>query len=184
MKKFLVVQIVALVVLLCSSINSFAELSVLNYIRATHFYTCMYNKPGEAAGLEYWATDIVNRGEEAVAESFVNCVELDIGAMNNAQFITRMYVMALNRMPDEEGLDYWIQRANSTTKGTLMREFIGGIINSRDNHPDDDLFANKVTVGIVYGWAQEIPDVCPTNYYSYLGVTEDLATVQAAIDQF
>ena len=181
MKKFLTVQMIALVVLICSSVNSFAEPSWDQYEDAAEFYVCMYNKPGEAAGLEYWAVDIETHGEEYTANAFVSCTELDIGTMTNAQFVTRLYNKALNREPDTEGFNYWVGRLASATKGTVMREFISGI-DSQTGSEDKSLFDNKALLGTVYGHFKGYEEVCPTDYCNDLGITYEQDSYYDAID--
>ena len=99
-------------------------------------YNASFNRFPDSDGLKYWnneyskgITDYRN-----IAESFIisNEFKQRYGATNtNLEFATNMYKNILGRLPDAEGLNYWVSNLNAGTNSRV--DVLGGFSESIEN---------------------------------------------------
>ena len=91
-------------------------------------YTRMLGRGFDEEGIEYWCEKYIT-GEtdiETIASNgFLHSDELKNQNLSDKEFVTRMYETFLNREPDEEGLDYWLQKLKrgEETRDSLVYGF-------------------------------------------------------------
>ena len=87
-------------------------------------YNASFNRFPDSDGLKYWINEY-SKGitdYRNIAESFIisNEFKQRYGATNtNLEFATNMYKNILGRLPDAEGLNYWVSNLDAGTKETL-----------------------------------------------------------------
>ncbi len=105
----------------------------------------------DIAGLAYW-TGQISAGASLVtiAAGFVGSNEFQAayGALNNTQFVTRLYANVLHRAPDAAGLAYW----NGLLAGGASRaSVVTGFSDSPENQAATDMAANGFATTALYG---------------------------------
>jgi hypothetical protein len=99
------------------------------YQAITLFYDSFADRLPDRDGLTYWGT-LVNSGAmtlDQVAAGFAGSMEFQqrTQGMNNGQLVDFMYENTLNRLPDAEGRQYWVNHLDSgaVTLGQLLYGF-------------------------------------------------------------
>lgn len=92
---------------------------------ATRLYSTCLGRMPEDEGLKYWAKELANHtktGTMAAYEFFFSD-EFTNAHYYNKEFVARLYRTFMDREPDEDGYNYWL---NQLSKGTARSEvFIG-----------------------------------------------------------
>ncbi len=110
-------------------------------------YVAAFRRAPESAGYNYWANDVAARGLAAVAETIFS---LDIvkaiypSEMTAQQFVTTIYNNVFNRTPDVDGLNYWVHRLASESRGQLVIDITGAALNVPDGTDGKDYFQNRL----------------------------------------
>ncbi len=80
-------------------------------------YVAYYGRPGDIAGVEFWALRLGESGGDmnAIIDAFGNSQEfLDgIGTGSTTEQVTTLYQQMFNRNPEQAGLDYWVDQVDS-----------------------------------------------------------------------
>lgn len=112
-------------------------------------YVAFFNRAPDAAGLHYWAKES-GLTLEQVGASFFNQAETQAAyppETSNREFVTRVYSNLFGRVPDDEGLNYWVGELDS---GRIYREqTILAFINGAQAN-DKALLDNKTAVGCYF----------------------------------
>ncbi|GGY00956.1 DUF4214 domain-containing protein [Massilia dura] len=90
-------------------------------------YEAAFDRAPDAAGIGFWLASM-DRGEgfAAVAQAFTDSPEYLrlYGALDNAGFVERLYINALDRAYDSEGRDFWVAALNAgVTRGDVVTGF-------------------------------------------------------------
>ena len=99
-------------------------------------YNASFNRFPDSDGLKYWINEY-SKGiayYRNIAESFIisNEFKQRYGATNtNLEFATNMYKNILGRLPDSEGLNYWVSNLNAGTNSRV--DVLGGFSESIEN---------------------------------------------------
>lgn len=143
-----------------------------NHKIAVGMYIAMFNQAPEKEGLDYWANELNYKTVDQVAESVVDATESYVGLISNNAFISMIYTNLLNREPDAEGFNYWLNEIALTDRGTVMNRIINVLESDYCPQVDQVTFQNKVSVGMSNGYVYE-------NDFKVdlIGVTSDFETV-------
>ncbi len=80
-------------------------------------YVAYYGRPGDPAGIDYWAEELEAAGGDlsAMIQAFGNSQEYleGIGADPTANQVTILYQQMFSRDPEQAGLDYWVAEIDS-----------------------------------------------------------------------
>jgi len=99
-------------------------------------YNASFNRFPDSNGLKYWINEY-SKGitdYRNIAESFIisNEFKQRYGATNtNLEFATNMYKNILGRLPDSDGLNYWVSNLNAGTNSRV--DVLGGFSESVEN---------------------------------------------------
>ena len=88
--------------------------------QAYRLYRVALDRAPDEGGLGYWisALDTGKSDLSLVASSFIQSAEFrtiygDPGSVSDTQFVTLLYANALDRAPDQGGLEYWLNALNN-----------------------------------------------------------------------
>ncbi len=127
-----------------------------NKIEVTKLYIATFNRAPDAIGLNYWMNKIADEGWtlSMIAQSFFDQPEAQAlypSNISTAEFVTSVYNNVLQREPDADGLNYWI---NNIDSGFLDRhDLITAVINAvntGNSQSDLMLLTNRVEVGTAF----------------------------------
>ncbi len=113
-------------------------------------YVAYYGRPGDAAGIDFWAERLQANG----------------GSLDNETLVNNIYLQLLGRDADAGGLDFYLSRLDS---GTLTLASIALDIYNGVQNADTDIVANKLAVANSY-----------TDYVEESGATYDSDDITAA----
>lgn len=123
-------------------------------------YVATFNRAPDAAGLSYWTN--CGLEIEQISQSFFDQSETQTlypSGTSNSSFITSVYANLFNRIPDQNGLDYWVSQLDN---GNISKQkFILAVINGAQNtevSQDATILTNKQTVGLDFV-AKNLDDV-------------------------
>ena len=108
-------------------------------------------------GLNYWVGQFSHGGSLVdISQAFAGSAEFQdqYGALDNGQFVTRVYQNVLGREPDTDGLNYWTGQLDSgaMNRGEMMVAF-------SESAEYQAGIASEISVTIVYmGMLQRAPD--------------------------
>jgi hypothetical protein len=187
-------------------------------------YIAYFNRAPDMNGLSYWK----NKGEEAQTEGIdISVVLKDLSAsfalhptftrtygdLNNSAFVRKVYINALGREGDSNGIDYWTNRLNLSegSSGYLSRsDFVSVFVeaaltfDSTDSWYENlsqeeldaaqlrqDLLANKVEVALAFvSQLQEKTNVQDNNnpesepaYLASIKVVEDITEEHTTVEK-
>ena len=148
-------------------------------------YVAYYGRPADPGGQAYWAgrMDAEGGSLDAIIDAFGNSEEFNrrYGGLTYTDLVAGIYRQALNRDPDQAGLDYYVGELEAGRR--TMQSIALDVLNGAVTAPDSTIVANKLDVaayytaqvaaGCTYGSEQDGVDIIS-------GVTEMSATVAAA----
>ncbi|HYC36632.1 MAG TPA: DUF4214 domain-containing protein [Usitatibacter sp.] len=120
-------------------------------------YFAYFLRVPDYAGLAYWIGRFRSEGTlDGISNYFAASPEFaqKYGALDNAQFVTRIYLNVLGRAPDAQGLAYWTGQlaSGARTRGQVMLGF-------SESAEYRALVANEVAVTMIYmGMLRRGPD--------------------------
>lgn len=143
-------------------------------------YVATFNRAPDAAGLAYWVNDSFggNATVEQIALSFFDSTEAQAiytTTMTTTERVTLAYHNLFNRVPDADGLAYWVEQLS--TGAISQSNMLIAIINGAQG-ADVTIMANKTIVGGAFA-AAGLNDVALATSIMAT-VTADAATVTAA----
>jgi len=94
-------------------------------------YEGILNRLPDAEGAKYWLEQIGKADIFSLFDYFIKSNEAQgvINSMNNEQFLTYLYQNSFNRIPDQSGHDYWMDKLNH---GISKTEVIFYFMNSQE----------------------------------------------------
>ena len=140
MKKIIFI-FVSLLTILSASITNDPKEDFLDRL-----YITVLNREPDIDGLNYWL-DKWNRGEanaKSIAKSFMHSQEFLSKDLDDIDFLYTCYEAFMGREPDDDGLNYWLDRLYSgTSRDEVIDSFIDSaefqnIIGSADSNSLDD----------------------------------------------
>lgn len=154
----------------------FTKASLLHSVNPSEFsvlselYLAYFNRAPDAVGLDYWASnayDYISNGmsepaaNKAIANNFALSPESKAiyGTVNQnssvselTNFVNKVYENVLNRVPDAEGLGYWVNnlQTGKSTPGGFITDIVYAV-NSQSGTADKIYLSNKAAVGEHFG---------------------------------
>lgn len=116
-------------------------------------YIAYFNRAPDAVGLNFWGTAFANGTSlEEIATLFANQEETEAaypGGTTNETFATTVYNNVLGRIPDQDGLDFWVGQLDSGNIGRdqFILEVLRGV---QPGSPDRNYLDTKVDVGAYF----------------------------------
>lgn len=139
------------IILIVASLNLFlfASEDIPTKEEVVKLYVATFKRAPDSAGLDYW-TNQSGLKLSKIAESFFDQSEtktLYPDNTSNRDFIESVYSNLFNRLPDDAGLDYWVEQLES---GTFSKNrFIEAVINGAQGN-DSTILSNKSEVAIEF----------------------------------
>ncbi|NPA81019.1 MAG: DUF4214 domain-containing protein [Epsilonproteobacteria bacterium] len=91
-------------------------------------YTTALKREPEEGGFNYWTGVLRNGDTTAVdmAKFFFDSPEFKSFNLSNEEFLNRVYATIMNRKPDQEGYEYWLNKLNSgeVTRSEVVAMFV------------------------------------------------------------
>ncbi|WMW81726.1 DUF4214 domain-containing protein [Undibacterium cyanobacteriorum] len=114
-------------------------------------YLAAFVRAPEKSGLDYWLAQINGgRSFDAILETVFS---LDIvkaiypTAMTNQVFVTAIYANVFGKVPDAEGLAYWVGQLNGGLgRGKLVMDMINAGLSTPDGTPGKAYIVNRLAV--------------------------------------
>ncbi len=91
------------------------------------FYTTILDRPGKSTGIDYWVRGLDRETLAAanIARGFIFSDEFEARNLDNVSFIEILYSGFFDRTPDDNGLNYWVQKLDDgETKFTVLNGFL------------------------------------------------------------
>ena len=80
------------------------------------FYLAFYGRPADPAGMKYWSQQLANNNGDfsAIVNAFADSQEAQtrFGSNTVAERISDIYMQLFNRVPDTDGMAYWMNAIN------------------------------------------------------------------------
>ena len=103
----------------------------LTFSFVERMYTTALGRDFDAEGRDFWAYDLSNytiTGEECGAFFFFSDEMVGYN-LSNEKYLTRLYKTFMNREPDQEGFDFWL---NLLDTGTSRKDVVYGFTRSKE----------------------------------------------------
>ncbi|OWW20946.1 Ig-like domain-containing protein [Noviherbaspirillum denitrificans] len=121
-----------------------------NQLALIKLYLASFNRAPEKNGLDYWSTQL------ASGKSFSSIVStvfsLDVvkaiypDVLPDDAFLTQIYINIFNKLPDPEGLGYWMGKlALGAQRSALVMDMINAGLGVPDGTPGKAFIANRYT---------------------------------------
>lgn len=122
--------------------------------RVTKLYVATFNRAPDAAGLDYWANSS-GLDIEMIAKSFFDQSETQTiypPNSNNTDFVRAVYNNLFNRLPEADGLNYWVSELDSGSieKSVFILAVINGAQDTEEFGNDATILKNKTAVGLAF----------------------------------
>ena len=148
-------------------------------------YIATFNRAPDADGLVYWTTKVTIDGWtiDKIAQSFFDSDEVTTTyppSLSTSEFIDQIYDNILNRVPDREGKNYWIEQINNgLAKNDMILALINGAKADTGSQVDKQILENKIAVGEYFAVQKQLNDINLAKTTMQV-VTSDLTTVDLA----
>ncbi|MCL2020748.1 MAG: DUF4214 domain-containing protein [Betaproteobacteria bacterium] len=118
-------------------------------------YIAFFNRPADVPGLKHWRShpgdmqDILTLFSES--EEYLS----DFDGLNNTEILTKVYQNLFGRLPEYEGLSYWLAQMDAgwITIANVAYEVLGGAQNE-----DFDIIVNKARTANMFTAALNTPE--------------------------
>lgn len=122
---------------------------MISVTEVARLYVATFNRAPDAAGLAYWVYDS-NLSAEQVAQSFFDQSEtraLYPAGTTTTQKVTSAYQNLFNRLPDAEGLAYWVAQIDSgaVEQSSMLLALINGALGD-----DAAILEHKTQIGLYF----------------------------------
>ncbi|GAA5236500.1 Ig-like domain-containing protein [Verticiella sediminum] len=150
-------------------------------------YALILDRAPDAAGLAYW-TSRLDQGAlpQEVAQSLLASGEAaGHASLPDADFVRWLYQHGLHRDADADGLAWWIDVLQETTRGELLAQWLQALLEPWDggvSQGDGALLANKAAAGIEFAATRgdATQDSGPLSQWVLRVLTDDPATLDLA----
>ena len=122
-----------------------------NQLDLIKLYMASFNRPPEKGGLDYWSGQLA--GGKSLTQVVTTVFSLGIvkeiypDNLPNDAFLTLIYINIFNKIPDEEGLSYWMgQLGGGKQRSTLVMDMINAGLSTADGTPGKLFIANRLMV--------------------------------------
>ena len=162
----------------------------------TKYYNDVLGRSPEPGGAEGWTSEVerivslgidVREGFQALAKFFFNSEEYHLQNKSDAQFVIDLYQTFLNRDPDPDGFNFWVNYlAQGLTRNMLISQFayceefklyVEGLFGSGATRPEDNLVND-----LYRGFLNRFPDTAGFNGWVGLMRGAQCAGAQAVRD--
>lgn len=182
------------------------EFSVLSEL-----YMAYFNRAPDAVGLDYWASnayDYIAGGmsepaaNKAIANNFAlspeskaiyGTVDQNSSVADLTNFVNKVYDNVLNRAPDSDGLNYWVNnlKTGASTPGGFITDVVYAV-NSQSGTRDKIYMSNKAAVGEHFGVEVGLTNIAQAqnvmaafdNAYNQSGVSAAVNAANALTDSY
>ncbi len=126
----------------------------------SELYTALFNRAPDSDGLNYWTSEVDNGASslESISKNMVELqaegLALSLPTMSNSDFIQTIYINVLDRAPDSQGMQYWMDQLSI---GAIDRDvFVLALINGAKSNTsaqglrDGAMIGNKAQIGIAF----------------------------------
>lgn len=124
-------------------------------------YTAYYNRAPDQDGFNYWNNQASLNGNSStllsISQQFINHPKFREDYPNhysNTEFMTKIYINVLNRVPDSDGLNFWVAVLDSgLSKPEVIVNFTQAILSDQTDEVglvSQRMFSNKINVGQYY----------------------------------
>lgn len=121
-----------------------------NQLSLIKLYLAAFNRAPEKNGLDYWATQMSKGSSMASVVStvfslpVVKAIYPDV--LPDDAFLTQIYINVFNRLPDEEGLKYWMGKLElGAQRSALVMDMINAGLSVPDGTPGKAFIVNRYT---------------------------------------
>ena len=150
---------------------------------AQEMYVSYYGRPGDQAGLEFWATEFQNNypNLDAALEAFGTSDEYNnsVGSLSNSDLIDKLFLQMFDHYPDAAGKAFYLDRleTGAATLASIAKQVADGA-----QGDDNVALANKVAVANNYTDSNDDYDAADIPIASGIlsGVNETDASVAVA----
>lgn len=151
------ITIFVLLIMLIGTKNLIAAPTVQESIIG--LYVAYYGRAPDKAGFDYWNTQASIKGNDEalleISQGFSGHPQFSQdypSSDTTVQFVTKIYLNILNRKPDTEGLNYWVnQLDNGLPKFDFIVTYIKQVLGYSGTDPkgvdSKQRFSNKVAIG-------------------------------------
>lgn len=169
--------LILLLLMQCFSVSTLANNppSQTSISLAQQMYVAYYGRPGDSAGIEYWAEKFDESDNlEDVLAAFGNSKEYtdNYGTLSEEALINGLFLQMFNRDSDDQGLDFYTSKLQS---GEVTRISIAKQIADGAGFFDKETFDNKVSASNKY------------TYYATSGITsyssDEISTVSKLLTE-
>lgn len=164
-------------------------MAAINYqYELMKMYLAAFLRAPEKSGLEYWLYQLENgKSFEALLETVFS---LDIvkaiypDKLANVSFVTSIYANVFGKVPDLEGLNYWVKQIeNGRGRGGLVMDMINAGLTTPEGTPGKAYLVNRMAVAQIAVDQQlfQKAELSPDYLKSVMAtVTADIGTVSVA----
>ncbi|MCK0149277.1 DUF4214 domain-containing protein [Marivita sp. S6314] len=178
-----------------TGIASLSEADIGTFVE---LYIAYFNRAPDAIGLNFWGSAFANGFTlETIASQFLDQPETQAAypaSATNLDFATQVYGNVLGRLPDQDGLDFWVRALDSggVTRDQFILEVLRGA--KADPAPDAEqafidlqladraYLADKTDIGTLYAVIRGLSDTTDAAAVMNAYVRGDESSIQAAID--
>ncbi len=133
-----------------AQVNSYSQ---ADYDSVQKMYIAYYGRPGDPAGLAFWATRLAEGGGDlsAIIENFGDSSEYTsrFGAFSSTELVDNIFLQILGRSADTAGLAFYVDRLDSgvSTLASIALQIADGI---NDGTDDAAIYDNKLAAANAY----------------------------------
>ncbi len=123
-------------------------------------YVSYYGRPGDSAGVDYWAEELDKNGGDmsAIIDAFGNSPEYQerFGALSSSELINNLYQQMFGRDAEQAGLDWWSEQIDigATTLSQAALQIADGAANE-----DLTILTNRIDVASTLTFGMDIRDL-------------------------
>jgi len=149
-----IIKKIVVILFLINSLLSGSE-STPTQEEISKLYVATFNRAPDSGGLEYWVGSGLKLSQ--IAQSFFDQPETQLlypTDTSNVDFINSVYQNLFNRVPDNEGLNYWDNELNrgAFSKNSFIQAVINGALDTEESK-DATILNNKNEVGLHFALA-------------------------------
>lgn len=126
----------------------------------TRLYNLCLDREPEEAGLEYWTKDVarLNISGKECAKGFFESDEFTAKAalMEDEDLITLFYMVFLDREPEEEGMEYWLERIQLGSRVEVLFNGVSDSYEFKDICDENGIYAGpSIKMEVVGGYDED-----------------------------
>lgn len=146
-------QAIAEAITLSDKIEDFRAADEGVALSIARLYQASFDRSPDLEGLNYWVDqwEVEHFNLSQIADGFYSSTEFaqSYGNLDNVGFTTLLYNNVLDRVPDEPGLDYWV---NDLVNGATRAEVLVGFSESLENKINTEVQLGGIALNISGDW--------------------------------